>query len=216
MIATHLNQLLQKHIHELIGHEEVQNLLDQLAKTSPKLVNELVPDKLSLNAVLKVCQNLLKEQVAVRDFRSICESLLEACDSTTDTEQLTSQARIALARQIVFSLAKGTEPLPVLTLQPDLEQLLLKANQQAQKSGADETGFLEPGLIDAMQNSIREQVQRQEMANKPAVLLVSGNIRRLIVKVVRAMGLDATVLAYAEIPESKSINVDGAVSGSRS
>lgn len=216
VIATHLNQLLQKHIHELIGHEEVQNLLDQLAKTSPKLVNELVPDKLSLNAVLKVCQNLLKEQVAVRDFRSICESLLEACDSTTDTEQLTSQARIALARQIVFSLAKGTEPLPVLTLQPDLEQLLLKANQQAQKSGADETGFLEPGLIDAMQNSIREQVQRQEMANKPAVLLVSGNIRRLIVKVVRAMGLDATVLAYAEIPESKSINVDGAVSGSRS
>lgn len=216
VIATHLNQLLQKHIHELIGHEEVQKLLDQLTKSSPKLVNELVPDKLSLNAVLKVCQNLLKEQVAVRDFRSICESLLEAADTTKDTEQLTSHARVSLARQIVYSLAKGNEPLPVLTLQPDLEQLLLKANQQAQKSGADETGFLEPGLIDAMQNSIREQVQRQEVANKPAVLLVAGNIRRLIVKVARAMGVDVTVLAYAEIPESKSINVDGSISGSRS
>ncbi|WP_345419148.1 flagellar biosynthesis protein FlhA [Halioxenophilus aromaticivorans] len=215
VVATHLNQLLQKHIYELIGHEEIQKLLDQLAKSSPKLVSELVPDKLSLNAVLKVCQNLLKEQVSLRDFRSVCESLLEAAEITTDTEQLTAQARVALARQIVYTIARGDEPLPVLTLQPNLEQLLLKAHQQAQKSGADETGFLEPGLIDVMQNSIREQVQRQEVANKPAVLLVSGNIRRLIVKIVRAMGLDATVLAYAEIPESKSINVDGAISGSR-
>jgi len=86
---------------------------------------------------------------------------------------------------------------------------------QAQKSGADETGFIEPGLIDAMQNSMRELVQRQEVANKPAVLLVAGNLRRLINKMVRAMGLDATVLAYAEIPESKAINVDGAVTGHR-
>jgi len=215
VIATHLNQLLQKHIHELIGHEEVQKLLDQLAKSSPKLVSELVPDKLSLNAVLKVCQNLLKEHVSIRDFRSVCEALLAAAELTSDTEQLTSHARVALSRQIVFSLARGNEPLPVLTLQPDLEQLLLKAHQQAQKSGADETGFLEPGLIDAMQLSIRELVQRQEVANKSAVILVSGNIRRLLVKIVRAMGLDATVLAYAEIPESKAINVDGAISGSR-
>ncbi len=215
VVATHLNQLLQRHCHELIGHEEVQKLLDQLAKSSPKLVSELVPDKLSLNTVLKVCQNLLKENVAIRDFRSICESLLAAAENTTDTDQLTSAARVGLSRQIVFNLAKGKEPLSVLTLQPDLEQLLLKAHMQAQKSGADETGFIEPGLIDAMQNSMRELVQRQEVANKPAVLLVAGNLRRLINKMVRAMGLDATVLAYAEIPESKAINVDGAVTGHR-
>ncbi|WP_317931698.1 flagellar biosynthesis protein FlhA [Halioxenophilus sp. WMMB6] len=215
VIATHLNQVLQKHIYELIGHEEIQKLLDQLAKSSPKLVAELVPDKLSINSVLKVCQNLLKEHIGIRDFRSICEALLAASENTVDTEQLTAAARVALSRQIVYGLAKGKDPLPVLTLQPDLEQLLLKAHAQAQKSGADETGFLEPGLIDAMQNSMRELIQRQEIANKPAVLLVAGNIRRLIGKMVRAMGLDASVLAYAEIPESKAINVDGAVSGSR-
>lgn len=215
VIATHINQLLQKNIHELIGHEDIQKLLDQLAKTSPKLVNELVPDKLSINAVLKVCQNLLKEGVPIRDFRSICEALLESAEISTDTEHLTAAARVSLSRQIVYGLAKGQDPLPVLTLAPDLEQLLLKANQQAQKSGADETGFIEPGLIDAMQTSIRELTQRQEVANKPAVFLVAGNIRRLMVKMVRAMGLDATVLAYSEIPESKAINVDGAVSGNR-
>ena len=215
VIATHLNQSLQKHISELIGHEEVQKLLDQLAKSSPKLVSELVPDKLTLNAVLKVCQNLLKEHVAIRDFRSICESLLAASEMSTDADHLTSAARVGLSRQIVYGLAQGKQPLSVLTLQPDLEQLLLKAHVQAQKSGADETGFIEPGLIDAMQSSIKELVQRQEVANKPAVLLVAGNIRRLLVKMIRAMGLDATILAYAEIPESKAINVDGAISGSR-
>lgn len=213
VIATHLNQLLQKHIHELIGHEDVQKLLDQLAKTSPKLVDELVPDKISLNSVLQVCQNLLKENVPIRDFRSICEALLALSEKTKDIESLTSAARVGLARQIVFGLAKGAEPLSVLTLQPDLEQILLKANMQAQKSGADETGFIDPSLIEGMQQSIKESTQRQELANKPAVLLVAGALRKLIVKIVRSMGIDATVLAYAEIPENKAINVDGAIVG---
>jgi flagellar biosynthesis protein FlhA len=216
VVATHLNQLLLKHVHELIGHEDIQKLLDQLAKSSPKLVAELVPEKLSLNSVLKVCQNLLREQVAIRDFRSICEALLAIAEQTTDVERLTSAARVSLSRQIVFSLAKGADALPVITLQPDLEQLLLKAIGQAQKSGADETAFIEPQIIDAMQGSIRELVQRQEIANKPAVLLVAGNLRRLVVKMIRAIGVDATVLAYAEIPESKPINVDGAVTAKKS
>ncbi|WP_434556209.1 flagellar biosynthesis protein FlhA [Sessilibacter corallicola] len=214
VIATHLNQLLQKHIYELIGHEDIQKLLDQLAKSSPKLISELVPDKVSLNLVLQVCQNLLKENVPIRDFRSICEALLAISEKTTDIEQLTAAARIGLSRQIVYGLAKGGEPLPVLTLQPDLEQILLKASMQAQKSGADETGFIDPSLIEGMQLSIKESVQQQELANKPAIILVAGGLRKLVVKIVRSMGVDATVLAYAEIPENKSINVDGAITGS--
>ncbi|GAB2198524.1 flagellar biosynthesis protein FlhA [Sessilibacter sp. MAH3] len=213
VVATHLNQILLKHTHELIGHEDVQKLLDQLAKTSPKLVSELVPDKLSLNAVLKVCQNLLREGVAIKDFRSICEALLAASEKTTDSEQLTSAARVALCRQIIYALVKSDEALPVITLQPELEQLLLKANQQAQKTGADETGFIEPALIEAMQRSIRENLQRQEIANKPAIILVAGVLRSLLLKLCRSLAVDATVLAYAEIPENKSITVSGTIIG---
>ncbi|MCD9459801.1 flagellar biosynthesis protein FlhA [Marinibactrum halimedae] len=211
VVATHLNQILQQHIHELIGHEEVQKLLDQLAQSSPKLVGELVPEKLSLNVVLKVCQNLLKEGVAVRDVRSLCESLAASADQTKDPEQLTAAARIGLARHIVYGLVPGDDPLPVLTLNPDLEQLLLKAMQQAQKTGTDEGAFIEPGIVEGLQKSIREAVSKQEMSNKPGVILVAGPIRRLVSRMTRAGGSEASVLAYAEIPDSKTLSVDGSI-----
>jgi len=86
VVATHLNQILQSHSHELMGHDEVQKLLDLLAKTSPKLVEELVPGKLSVSTLLKVLQNLLMEQVPVKDFRTITEALAEAVTRTQDPQ----------------------------------------------------------------------------------------------------------------------------------
>ena len=125
VVATHLNQILQQHTFELLGHEDVQKLLDMLAKTSPKLVEELVPNTMGINVLLKVLQNLLRERVPIRDIRSIAEALAGTSIKSQDPAALTALARVALARQIVQGIIGNERNLPVITLEPTLEQLLL-------------------------------------------------------------------------------------------
>lgn len=211
VVATHLNQILQQHIHELIGHEDVQKLLDMLAKSSPKLAEELVPNTVSLNLLLKVLQNLLRERVPIRDMRSIAEALASTGGKSQDPGALTSIARVALARQIAQSLV-GSEPaIPVISLEPSLEQLLLSSVQQAQKSGADESAFIEPGLAERLQQSLVAAAQKQEMAGKPLVLLVAAPLRMMLARFVRHSVPDMRVLAYTEIPDNKQITIDASV-----
>ena len=215
VVATHLNQILQQHVHELIGHEDVQKLLDMLAKTSPKLVDELVPNTLNLNTLLKVLQNLLRERVAVRDIRSIAEALAGQSGKSQDPAALTALARVALARQIVQGI-NGTAPeLPVITLNPQLEQLLLGTVQQAQKAGADDSAFIEPGLAEKLQKSLVSAAQKQEMAGKPLVLLVAAPLRSMLARFCRHSVPDMHVLAYSEIPDNKQITIDASVSADR-
>lgn len=211
VVATHLNHILQNNIHELIGHEDVQKLLDMLEKNSPRLVEELVPNTVSLNTLLKVLKNLLRERVSIRDIRSIAEALAGAAGKSQDPATLTAAARVALGRQIIQSI-NGTAPeLPVITLNPQLEQLLLGTVQQAQKSGADESAFVEPGLAEKLQKSLAEAAQKQEMAGKPAVLLTAAPLRAMLAKFCRHSIPDMHVLAYTEIPDNKQITIDASV-----
>ncbi|MDO3385045.1 flagellar biosynthesis protein FlhA [Gilvimarinus sp. SDUM040013] len=212
VIATHLNHILQDNIHELIGHEDVQKLLDMLEKSSPRLVEELVPNTVSLNVLLKVLQNLLKERVAIRDIRSIAEALAGVGGKSQDPAALTAAARVALGRQIIQSINGTAAELPVITLHPQLEQLLLGTVQQAQKAGADDSAFVEPGLAEKLQRSISEVAQKQEMAGKPAVLLVAAPLRNMLAKFCRHSAHDIHVLAYTEIPDNKQITIDASVS----
>ena len=211
VVATHLNQLLQQHTWELLGHEDVQKLLDMLARTSPKLVEELVPNTVSLNVLLKVLQNLLRERVPIRDMRSIAEALAGSGGKSQDPATLTSLARVALARQIVQGIVGSDAELPVITLQPELEQLLLNTIQQAQKSGADEGAFIEPGLAERLRQSLQEAAQRQEVAGKPVVLLVAAPLRNVLARFARNSVTDIHVLAYTEVPENKQISIDASV-----
>jgi len=127
VVATHLNQVLHKHSHELLGHEEVQQLLQLLAKSSPKLAEELVPGTVSLSTLLKVLQALLQEQVPVRDIRTIAETIANTATKSQDPAAMVVAVRVALARAIVQSVV-GLEPeLPVITLEPRLEQILLNS-----------------------------------------------------------------------------------------
>ncbi len=121
VIATHLSQLLQSHAHELLGHEEVQQLLDILGKNSPKLVENLVPKLLSLGTVLKVLQNLLSEGIPVRDMRTIAETLAEHAAKSQDADVLTAAARVSLSRSIVQNINGMAPELPLMTLDPGLE-----------------------------------------------------------------------------------------------
>jgi len=210
VVATHINQIMQNHAHELLGHEEVQQLLDMLGKSCPKLIEELVPKKLSISALLKVLQNLLMEQVPLKDFRSIAEALAEAVQRTLDPLALTAAVRVALSRLIVQTI-NGSEPeLPVITLEPALEQMLLNSMQQGQ---GDEGMVLEPGMAERLQRSLAETAQRQEMMGKPSILLVAAPVRPLMAKFVRYGESQIHVLSYQEIPENKKVTIVATVGG---
>lgn len=213
VVATHLNQILQKHAHELLGHEEVQKWLDQLEKASPKLAEELVPTTVSISLLLKVLQNLLKEEVPVRDMRSIAEAIVNVHPKSQDPKLLTTVARQALRRMIVQSICGNDAEIPVITLDPDLEQLLLKSMQQSQQSGGQEDiGLvLEPNMVEKLQRSLQDSVQRQEMLGKPAILLVSGPLRPVLAKFA-SFGVERLhVLSYQEIPDNKQITIVASV-----
>jgi flagellar biosynthesis protein FlhA len=209
VVATHLNQVLQRHASELIGHEEVQQWLDQLAKLSPKLAEELVPNTLSVSLLLKVLQNLLLEDVPIRDMRSIAEALVNVTTKTADPTLLTEFCRQGMKRLIVQGICGNTPEIPVITLEADLEQLLLKSVHQSQKNGAmDDMGMvLEPRIVETLQRSLSESAQRQEMMGKPAILLVSAPLRPVLAKFVRFGIEQLKVLSYQEIPNNKQITI---------
>jgi len=206
VVATHLNQILNKHAHELLGHEEVQQLMQVLAKSSPKLAEELVPGMLSLSSLLRILQSLLQEQVPVRDIRSIAEAIAETVTRSQDPDAIVAAVRVALSRAIVQSIV-GLEPeLPVITLEPRLEQILLSSIQKAGQ-GADEGVLLEPGMAEKLQRSLIEAAQRQEMLGKPVVLLVAGQIRAMMSRFARLAVPSMYVLAYQEIPDNKQVTI---------
>ncbi len=203
VVATHLSELLQSHAHELIGHEEVQQLLDVLAKNAPKLVEDLVPKTLSIGIVLKVLQNLLEERIPVKDMRTIAETLAEAGARSQDPGALTAAVRVSLGRSIVQHINGMGPELEVITLDPSLEQILQSSIQALSEGGAG----IEPGLAERMHQSLAESAQRQEAAGKPAILLVTPAIRAWLARLVRHSIPMLNVLAYNEIPDNKQIKV---------
>jgi flagellar biosynthesis protein FlhA len=206
VIATHLSQLLQSHGHELLGHEEVQQLLNRLQKAAPKLVDELVPKALPMSIVVKVLQNLLVERVPIRNLRAIAEVLAEHAPRTQDPQMLTAAVRVALGRSIVQGITGLRAELPVITLDPQLEQVL----GDSMLGGGDGPGF-EPGLADRMCQALADSARRQEMAGEPAVLLVSPKLRPWLARLMRHSVPNLNVLAYNEVPENRRIRVVAAV-----
>ena len=203
VVATHLSHVLQSNAHELFGYEEAQQLMDNLTKVAPKLVEDLVPKTLPLGVVVKVLQNLLLERVSIRDIRSIAETLAEYGVKSQDPDILTSAVRAALGRSIIHEINGVQIEVPVITLDPSLEQILHKSLQTASEGGAG----LEPGLAEQMHQSLEESTQRMEMEGQSAVLLVSSFIRPWLARFVRHSIPGLHVLAYNEIPEDRQIRV---------
>ncbi|MGR8929468.1 MAG: flagellar biosynthesis protein FlhA [Gammaproteobacteria bacterium] len=203
VVATHLSHILQTNAHELFGYEEAQQLMDNLAKVAPKLVEDLVPKTLALGIIVKVLQNLLLERVSIRDIRTIAETLAEYGVKSQDPDILTSAVRSALGRSIVHEINGVQTEIPVITLDPGLEQILHKTLQTAGEGGAG----LEPGLAEQMHQSLEESAQRMEMEGRAAVLLVSSFIRPWLARFVRHSIPGLHVLAYNEIPQDRQIRV---------
>ncbi|HFD80866.1 MAG TPA: flagellar biosynthesis protein FlhA [Gammaproteobacteria bacterium] len=203
VVATHLSELLQGHAHELIGHEEVQQLLDVLAKSAPKLVEDLVPNTLSIGVVLKVLQNLLEERIPVRDMRTIAETLAEYGPRSQDPGALTAAVRVALSRSIIQHINGMGPEVQVITLDPSLEQILQSSIQAVSEGGAG----IEPGLAERMHASLADSAARLEASGQTPILLVTPPIRPWLAKLVRHSIPGLHVLAYNEIPDNKQIKV---------
>ncbi len=204
VVATHLSHVVRERAAELLGHDEVQQLLASVGKASPKLVEELTPKLLPMSVVVKVLQSLLAEKVPLRQIRRIVEALLEHGIHTQDPATLTAAVRVALGAFIVQELNGMAPELPVFTLAPQLERIL-------QDSVNGQGAALEPGLAERLHQNLSECVTRQEQRGEPAILLVPGGIRAAISRLVRHSVPQLSVLAYGEVPEDKRLRLLGAI-----
>ncbi len=207
VVATHLSQLLTNNAYQLLGHEEAQQLLDMLAKQHPKLVEGLVPEVLPLSTVVKILQTLLFEGVPIRDMRTIVQTLSEYGPRSQDPDVLVSAVRIALKHLIVQEITQGAKEIPVITLAPELEQML---HQSLQAGGEDGAG-IEPGLADKLQKSLQQASQQQELEGEPAVLLTSGMLRPVLSRFLKYSVAGLHVLSYQEVPDDKQIKIVSSV-----
>ncbi|GHU05031.1 flagellar biosynthesis protein FlhA [Betaproteobacteria bacterium] len=208
VVATHLNHLILSHASELLGRQETQALLDHLAKEMPKLVEDLVPKLLPLGVLQKVLQSFLDEGIPIRDMRTIIETLAEWAPRTQDAEALTAQVRVALGRSIIQQLYPESDEMQVMSLDPQLERILIQAI-----SGGGDGASIEPSLAETLVRETAAATQRQEALGLPAVLLVSGNLRTLLSRFLRRGISQLKVLAHAEVPENKTIKVTSIIGG---
>jgi flagellar biosynthesis protein FlhA len=213
VVATHINQIMHKHAYELIGHDEVQQLLSLLKQYNPKLAEELVPNTVPLSVLLKVLQNLLIEGVPLRDMRTISESIMGVQPKTQDPMILTAAVRTSLSRLIIQTLADGVDEIPVLTLEPQLEKMLMQTVQQSQQSGIknEEALILEPQMAEQLQASLRQSAEQQEAMGNTPILIVSAPIRPMLARFMRYGMVNMSVLSYQEVPDHKRITVVGVI-----
>ncbi|MBW1700401.1 MAG: FHIPEP family type III secretion protein, partial [Deltaproteobacteria bacterium] len=209
VVATHLTEIIRNHAADLLGRQETQHLLDNLAKTNPKAVEELVPNLLPLGAVQKVLQTLLKERISIRDLLSIVETLADFAPMSKDPELLTEYVRQKLGRAILAPYVTEEGILNVITVDGSVEELF---NKSVQKT---EQGFflaLEPGAVELLAASIKEQTEKAMVMNFQPIILTSPAIRRHFRKIVEQVDPSIVVVSHAEIAPNVRIQSHGKVS----
>ncbi|WPH13040.1 flagellar biosynthesis protein FlhA [Variovorax paradoxus] len=205
VMATHLNHLIQTHAAELLGRQEVQQLLDQIGKTAPKLTEDLVPKIISLSTLHKVLQNLLDEEVSIRDMRTILDVMAEHAPTVKDAAELTSLTRLALGRAITQQLFPGDSELQVIGLDGALDGVL----QQALTNN----NGIEPGLANSLMQQTRAAIARQEQLGLAPVLVVQHSLRVLLSRFLRRSFRQLKVLSHAEIPDTRNIKITATIGG---
>ena len=206
-IATHLNKILQDHSHMLLGHDETQQLVDKLAAVSPKLVEELIPKKITIGVLTQVLQGLLAEGVAIRDLRGVLAALAPVAEKVTDIEELIGVARVALGRMIVQNYVAHGEELGVMTLAPELEQVLHGTVRRANGGNVP----IEPELAEGLLRAVSASAQEELNADRPAVLVTSPTLRPWLSRILRPRVPGLAVLSYAELPEDLNLRVNRSV-----
>ena len=208
VIATHLNALLRNNASDLLGHDETREMLDKVSQRSPKLIEDLVPDKLSVTAIMQVLKNILFESISIRDINTILGTLLVESTRTQNPDELTELVRPKLGYLMLQEVVDHGELLNVITLDPNLEQMLISSVNQSAKMGQV---VIEPTLIEGLMESVKKQKFEAEEKGYPAVLVVAPTIRAWLARMIKIRFNDATVLSYTEIPEDQKIKVFGSI-----
>ncbi|MET6201661.1 flagellar biosynthesis protein FlhA [Enterobacter cloacae] len=205
VVATHLNHLITTHTEELFGRQEAQQLLDQITKHSPKLVEDLIPAVISLTTLHKVLQNLLAERVPIRDMRTIIDTLAEFATAQSDADELTTRVRARLSRAITQQWFPGEEDIQLIGLDLSLEQLLIQATQ----SGS----AIEPGIAENLMKQTEKALQHQEGLGAPPVLLVNPALRLMLSRYLRRIFPQLAVLSSQEINTQRTVRMTYLIGG---
>jgi flagellar biosynthesis protein FlhA len=209
VVATHISEIIKRYSHELVGRQEMQQLLDNVAVTAPKVVDELVPNLLNLGTVLRVIKSLLKEGVSIRDMRTILESLADYASLTKDPDVLAEFVRQGLGRFIVDQYKMEDETLFLVTIDREVEDMIAEAIQPS-----DQGNYLaiEPVVAQQIITSVRNMSERFGASGAQPVLLASPSIRRHVRKLIERFVPHMAVLSHNEIPQNVKIQSLGVVS----
>jgi flagellar biosynthesis protein FlhA len=206
VVATHMSHLIHTHAAELLGRQELQQLLDHLGKIAPKLTEDLIPKLLPLSTVQKVMQNLLDEGMHIRDMRTILETLAEHAPQTQDSNVLTGLVRVALGAAIVQQFYPSAQELQVIGMDKELEYVLAQALQAGGSA-------IEPSLANTLLREARSATQTQELQGLPTVLLVPGHIRDLLARFLKRSLPQLKVISQEEVPGFKTVRFTSMVGG---
>ena len=209
VLATHVSQLMYKFAHELIGQDDVQRLLDNLAQTSPSLVESVVPKLVPLHALTGILSELLTERVPISDLRKILETLANLAGRNLSIVDSAEALRPCLAGLLVQQIAPLNQPLPVITLSAELEHMLISMSRQSNDGGL----LLDSNLAERLIKSVAEASDRSSADGRQAIMVVSPQIRRQLSNVLRQHIEDLAVLGFTELPDNRKINVLATISG---
>ncbi len=208
VIATHLNQVIRTNASHLLGYDEVQQLINKLTKSTPKLVETLTSSTqgVPLHIIVTVLQRLLQSGIPILDMRTISEKMIETWSKSKDVENLVEAVRIALKHLIVYSISSDQKELPVAVFDNDLAQILHKSIQQSQ-NGGEKVVVLEPSLTERVYSRLLEYVRKCEIDSQPAIMLVASELRGLLEKLFKPGIPNMHFLAHNEIPEDRQLNI---------
>ncbi|TYP00193.1 flagellar biosynthesis protein FlhA [Geothermobacter ehrlichii] len=208
VVSTHLSEIIKKHAHELLGRQEVQNLLNSLAKTYPKLVEELVPDILNTGLIMRVMQNLLREQVSIRDIRTILETMADYVGVSQDPTYLTEQVRAALGRLISGRYAEDGQNLNLITLDREIEETI---HNSIQNSTEGSYLALDPNIAHRIIDRLSQTIGNMS-GGTPPVLLTAPTIRPHVKRLTERYLPHLVVLSHNEIAPDMMVRSLGTVS----
>ena len=204
MIITHLGQVLNLHASELLGQDEVQELLDELSKTHPNLVESVVPKLIAPHQLTSILQKFLSEAIPIADLNVILSDIVSLNTQKMSNSDISEAVRPKIIPLLIQKLTKFKEKLPLITLAPDLEQLILTSVRQ----NPDENMLLLDGdLAKTILTNLNEASETLTNQNKAVFLIVAPQIRRHVAKFVRSQLPIVNVLSFTELPDNRSVEV---------
>ena len=208
VMVTHLTETIKSHSYELLGRQEVKLIVDNAKEKYSAVVEELIPDVLSIGELQKVLQNLLREKVPIKDIVTIMESLADNAKNTRDLEVLTEYVRFSLARTICNQVVDENRTITVVTLDPSIEEIIAN-NTQKSVQGSFPT--VDPDTTTKILTGIKNTIESVYFYNNQPLILVSPNIRPVFRKLIEMVFPHIMVISLNEVPNDVQINSEGVV-----